>query len=188
MHSRTVLPALLLLAVACGPKDAGAPESAANAAASGAGSVEEDLADVSSYRLTMDKVDRYFEAQRNIARRVKDMSPEDRAPLERMESSANASLDDMARRIDSHPAMREAVREAGFSAREFATFTMAMVQAAMASSVLEMRPNDDQDSLAREMKASMENIRFLREHEAEITQRQEALEAEFREAGVGAES
>ena len=84
--------------------------------------------------------------------------------------------------------MRDGLREANLSSREFATLTMAMLQAGMAASVLQMRPNDNQDSLAREMKASMENIRFLRENEAELTRRQQELESELREMGALDES
>lgn len=191
MHLRTIFAAaaLALAGAACAGDDADSADSAAGDApvADVAGSGD-DLADISSYRLTMDKVDRFFDAQLAIARRVKDLPPEDRAPLDEMESSANATLDDMARKLESHPATRDGLREADISAREFATLTMAMVQAGMAASVLQMRPNDNQDSLAREMKASMDNIRFMQENEAELTRRQQELEAELREMGVVEES
>ncbi|HEU4827652.1 MAG TPA: hypothetical protein VFT04_00520 [Gemmatimonadales bacterium] len=191
MRYRTILAAavLALAGTACAGDDAESADSAAGGApAAEAPSSGDDLTDVSNYRLSMDKVDRYFDAQLAIARRIKDLSPEERAPLEQMESSANATLDDMARRMESHPATREGLREANISAREFSTLTMAMVQAGMAASVLQMRPNDNQDSLAREMKASMENIRFMRENEAEITRKQQELEAQLREMGVYEES
>jgi hypothetical protein len=191
MHLRTMLAAaaLALASTACAGDDADSADSAAGGApAAEAPSSGDDLTDVSNYRLTMDKVDRYFDAQLAIARRVKDLSPEERAPLEQMESSANATLQDMANRLESHPATREGLREANISAREFATLTMAMVQAGMAASVLQMRPNDNQDSLAREMKASMENIRFIRENEAELTRKQQELESELREMGALQES
>lgn len=191
MHLRTILAAaaFALASTACAGDDADSADSAAGGApAAEAPSSGDDLTDVSNYRLTMDKVDRYFDAQLAIARRVKDLSPEERAPLEQMESSANATLQDMANRLESHPATREGLREANISAREFATLTMAMVQAGMAASVLQMRPNDNQDSLAREMKASMENIRFIRENEAELTRKQQELESELREMGALQES
>lgn len=176
--------ALGLAGAACAGDSEPAETASGGAPAAEAPSAGDDLTDVTNYRLTMDKVDRYFDAQLAIARRVKDLSPEDRAPLEQMESSANASLDDMARRLEGHPATRDGLREADMSGREFATLTMAMLQAGMAASVLQMRPNDNQDSLAREMKASMENIRFMRENEAELTRRQQELEAELRKLGM----
>lgn len=189
MDYRTILAALALTATACGGDDADSTDSAAGAApASTTQGSGDDLTDISSYRLSMDKIDRFYDAQLAIARRVKDLTPEERAPLEQMESSANATLEDMASRLESHPATREGLREANISAREFATLTMAMVQAGMAASVLQMRPNDNQDSLAREMKASMENIRFMRENEAELTRKQQELESELRAMGALDES
>lgn len=187
MHLRTLFAAAILglTGAACAGDDAEPGDSTSGTVpAAEAPSSGDDLTDVTNYRLTMDKVDRYFDAQLAIARRVKDLTPEERAPLEQMESSANATLDDMARRLESHPATRDGLREAGMPAREFATLTMAMVQAGMAASVLQMRPNDDQDSLAREMKASMDNIRFMQENEAELTRRQQELEAELRKLGI----
>ena len=189
MTRETLLVAMLLAAAGCA-SDAGerAETSDAEAGASGATvsarDAEDDLADITSYKLSMDKIDKYFEAQRNIGARVKAMSPAEREAMKENDNSANASLDDMARNMDRHPALKSAIEDAGLSTREYATLTMAMVQAGMAASILQMRPNDNQDSLAREMKASMENIRFMREHEAEITQKQKAIEAEFQRMGV----
>lgn len=183
--------ALLLLVAACSNKDAApAAEGGATPAAApsaGAGSAEADLADVASYRLTMDRIDRYYAAQRNVAKRVQAMSPAERAAVDSTdddESDGSQSLDGIAARIERTPVMAAAVREAGLSPREFATITVAMMQSAMAAGVLQMRPKDNQDSLVREMKASMENIRFLRENEAALKQKQEAMAAEMKRLGV----
>ena len=183
MDQRLFLAGLLAVAAACSPGDS-APENPDSAASAGtaAGAASSDLADVTNYRLTMDKMDKFYEAQLNIARRVKDLPPAEREALDA--GSDDNSLDDMAKRLDSHAATREGLREAGLSAREFSTMMMAMMQAGMAASVMQMRPNDDQDSLAREMNASMENIRFLRENEAELMRKQQELEAELREMGA----
>jgi hypothetical protein len=80
--------------------------------------------------------------------------------------------------------MRDAIREAGLSSREYITATMAMVQAGMAASVLKMRPKDNQDSLIREMKANKDNVRFVQEHEAELNRKQQAMQAEMQRLGV----
>lgn len=187
MDMRLLLAGFLAAAAACSPDDS-APATAdapAGAAAPG-GSAGSDLADVTNYRLTMDRMDQFYDAQLKIARRVKDLPPAEREALDA--GSNDASLDDMARRLDGHAATREGLREAGLSAREFSTMMMAMVQAGMASSVMQMRPNDNQDSLAREMNASMENIRFLRENEAELMRKQQELEAELRAMGALDES
>lgn len=191
---RRILPLALLLAAtaaACSKNDAapaaegGAAPAAASSGATGGGSGDQDLADVASYRLTMDRLDRYYAAQRNMAVRMKAMSPAERAAMEaRDEDDANQSLDDMARKIEENAVMGAAVREAGLSPREFATITVAMIQSAMAAGVLQMRPKDNQDSLVREMKASMDNVRFLRENEAVLKQKQEAFAAEMKRLGV----
>jgi AraC-like DNA-binding protein len=187
--------AALLLAVACSNKDAApaadggsAPAAASGGATAGTSSGDADLADVASYRLTMDKIDRLYAAQRNMAVRMAALSPAERAAMEAKESEdgddGSQSLDDMARRIEGTPVMAEAVREAGLSPREFATITMAMLQSAMAGSVLQMRPKDNQDSLVREMKANKENIEFMRANEATLRQKQEAMAAEMKRLGV----
>jgi hypothetical protein len=160
---------------------------AGGAAPAGASSTDADLADLSRYRLTMDKVDRYFVAQRNLFQKVKDMSPAEREALEKSQDSvadADANLDDMVRNIERSPVMRDAVRDAGLSPREYVMVTMAMFQAGMAASVIKMRPNDNQDSLAREMKVNPENLKFMQEHEAHITQKQKAMEEEMKRMGI----
>ncbi|GLC24807.1 hypothetical protein [Roseisolibacter agri] len=185
-------PLALLLAVACSNKDAapaaeGGTTPAASAPAAAA-QADGDLADVQSYKLTMDKIDRLYAAQRAMAVRAKAMSPAERAALDSADGgdddNDDQSLDGIAAKIERVPAMAAAVREAGLSPREFATISMAMLQSAMAGSVLQMRPKDNADSLVREMKANMDNVRFMREHEAEIKQKQEAMAAEMKKLGV----
>ena len=170
-----------------GNAEAGDSASAAAAAAPAAGTTnaEADLADLSRYELSMDKVDRYYNAQRNVFRKAKDMSPAEREALAKSQQTGNdANLDDMVRNVEQSPVMRDAVREAGLSAREYVMVSMALMQSMMASSVLQMRPNDNQDSLARAMKVNPENLKFIKEHQAELTQKQKAMEAEIRQMGA----
>jgi len=190
----TLRPSLVLAAAfvlaACGKRDAASGDTSAAAAAAAstpaASSGGDDLADVTNYKLSMDKIDRYIAAQRNITNKVKSMSPAEKQAMEARNegrNNQNASIDDMARNIDSEPMMRDAIRSAGLSTREFALITISMMQSAMASSVLKMRPQDNQDSLIREMKANPDNVRFYREHEAEITKKTADLQAEMKAAG-----
>jgi hypothetical protein len=58
-----------------------------------------------------------------------------------------------------------------------------MIQTGMAASILEMRPDDNQDSLVREMQANMDNIKFYREHKAEIDAKQQAAQKEMEALG-----
>jgi hypothetical protein len=76
--------------------------------------------------------------------------------------------------------MVDAIRAAGLSPREYIMITLSMMQTAMAASVAQMRPNDNQDSLIREMKANPENIKWYNEHAAEINQKTKAVEAEMK--------
>ena len=186
-----LVPALVLATTlaACSKKEGGEtnsppPSTAASAPATTASTKgDAELADVQSYKLSMDKIDKMLAAQRILAAKAKAMTPAEREAMEARGESAsdpNASLDDMARKIDSEPMLRDAIREAGLSSREYVLITMSMMQTGMAESVLKMRPKDNQDSLIREMKANPDNIKFYREHQAEITAKSKAIEAEMK--------
>lgn len=188
-----LLPALssLLVLAACEKKGAAPADSTGAPAASsatGSSKGDADLADVTNYRLSMDKIDKYIAAQHNIAAKMKSTTPAERAAIKarsERRSDQNQSLDDIARTIESEPVMNDAVRAAGLSAREFALITISMMQSAMASSVLKTRPKDNRDSLVREMKANADNIKFYEEHEAEIARKTKDLQAEMKAAGMG---
>ena len=155
------------------------PESPAAAAPA----ADRDLADVTQYKLSMDKIDNYLQAQRNIAAKAASMTPEQRAALEargKDESNANASIDEMVKRIETEPMMVAAIKDAGLSAREFTVITFSLMQTGMAAAVLKMRPKDNQDSLMRAMQANPDNVKFYNEHEAEITQKMKSIEGKER--------
>jgi hypothetical protein len=143
---------------------------------------DQDLSDITKYKLSMDKIDKYIQSQRNLGAKVKSMSPAQREAFENSDisSDANASLDDMVAKIDKQPIMVAAINEAGLSTREWVMVTMSMMQTGMAAAVLKMRPNDNQDSLMREMKVNPDNVKFYNEHEAEITAKTKAVEADMK--------
>ena len=168
---------------ACGGSqddEAGAGEGATT----GNSQTDADVADIKDYRLTMDRMDKFFQAQMNVALAAKQMSPEQREAMEMEESSADATLEEMTDRIEKNPPFRDAIRKAGLSPREYVTLSLAYVTSAMAAGVLQMRPNDNQDSLARAMDANLENIRFLQENRAELEKKQKAFEAEAKRLGL----
>lgn len=186
-HRKTLLAFTLALLAACGGESAKTDTAAGAAAATQAGSgADPELADVTNYRLTMPKIDQWLQVQRNAAKAMAAMSPAERAEYRAREDQADdeKDADDMVRRIEGDPLMSKAVRDAGLTTREFALITMSVIQSGMAAAVLEMRPNDNQDSLVREMKANMENVRFMREHKDEMEQKRKAMEAELRAAGI----
>jgi len=185
-----ILGSLLIAACSKGDDTTAGAGAGTSAPAASNQSAAEELADVASYRLTMDKFDKYYAAQRNIMLKAKDMSAADKAAMKARSDARdnNASMDDMVRNIESEPVMKEAIREAGMSPREFAMFTMAMMQSAMAAGVAKMRPNDNQDSLIRAMQANPENVKFMVENEATIASKQKELEAEMKRLGMDDES
>ncbi len=79
----TLVVAGIFTLAACS-KDSGseAPASAAPGTPAAAAQAEEDLADVSKYRLSMDKIDKYLAAQRNIAAKAASLTPAQRAAME----------------------------------------------------------------------------------------------------------
>lgn len=185
----------LLVLTACGKKDAASAGSATatTSSASADSKGDADLADVQSYELTMDKVDKYFAVQRNLANKLKAMSPAERKAAMAHnddnddESDKSDDIAGMARKIDRQPQLAAAIREAGLSSREFAVMTLALMQSGMAAGVMKMRPKDDPDSLARAMKANPANVRFYREHEAELTRRTNEMKAEMKTADAASE-
>jgi hypothetical protein len=184
--SRFALAVLVTIAGCAGTDDASrrdsaAPSGAADAPAAGENSA--DLRDVTRYELSMDKIDKYYAAMRNMALAMKGMSAEEREKLD-MDAGDDLSLDDYAAKLEREPAVRRAIEQAGLSTREFALLTMSMVQTGLASAVLAMRPKDNADSLMREMKVNPDNVRFLREHEAELKTKQQAAEREMKALGV----
>lgn len=185
--SRTLL---VLSLVACSKGDAPADTAAAAAATATADAAPpssgDDLADITSYTLTMAGIEKSLDVQRHLGMKVKAMSAEERQAFEDADigGDPDEGIDDMARKIAAQPVMAAAVRDAGLTPREYALLIMSMVQSGMAGAVVKLRPEANQDSLAREMKANPANVRFMIEHEAEIKQKQAALEAELRAAGV----
>lgn len=191
-----VLPTFLLagfVSLAACNKDNSAASTASEAAAASTpaptASAGNELKDITKYRLSMDKIDKYIAAQRNIALKAKNLSPAEKAAMEARndngDANEDASLDDMQKKIDSEPLMKTAIQDAGLSTREFVMITMSMMQSGMAAGVLKLRPKDNQDSLIRAMQASPENVKFYQDNEAEITRKEKDLEAEMKRLGVG---
>lgn len=189
MSYRTPLLTFAFLAACSGDKDAATTDGTPAQTSVVSQSDAEILAPITEYRLTMDKIDRYFQSQRNLGRAAAALSPAERAAMEAANESSNDSnnddsLEDMARKLDRQPLMAKAIRDAGLSTKEYATLTIAIMQAGMAQAVLEMRPNDNQDSLAREMKVNPANLVFMRQHKDEIAKKGEAIAAEWKAAGL----
>lgn len=191
---RTCLLAGFAGLTACNKDNSAASTSSATTAAgtpAPTASAGNELNDITQYRLSMDKIDKYIAAQRNVALKAKNLSPAEKAAMEARnengDANTDASLDDMQKKIDSEPLMKSAIQDAGLSTREFVMITMSMMQSGMAAGVLKLRPKDNQDSLIRAMQASPENVKFYQDNEAEITRKEKDLEAEMKRLGVSNE-
>lgn len=184
--SRFFLMAFAVASVTAACDSKGAADDKATVATGGIASSEipDDLRDVSRYTLTTDKMDKYFDAMRNMMLAMKDMTPEERERSSMSFNASQMSLDQYAEAMGKNEPVREAIEKADLSTREFAVLQMAIFQSAMAQGVIAMRPNDSADSLAREMKANPANVRFMKEHEADFASKQKALEAEMRRLGI----
>lgn len=179
---RSLLICVLLAAcVACSGDDApsndAAPGDAATAQPSySASSGDADLAEIQDYELTMDDIRMWSEATAEL-QRVIEANPQLAASLEEEESGSqdlDDSIDAMAERYESEPAVRDAIEDTGLSAREYAVIFWAMMQAGMAQFSIEQ--GADPAEVAREMQVNPANIEFVQEHEAEIAALREQLQ------------
>lgn len=167
----TLLVTACLALAACGPGDAPLADRSTTAQQDDT----TDLAAVTNYRLSMEKVNKFFEAQRNMAILLKSLTP---AQQEALSLEGSGSMEEMAQKLSSSPEWASAIRAAGLEPGEYAILTMSMLQSSMAAAMLKMQPNSDQDSLVTAMHANMDNVKFVREHEAEINAKREAMERE----------
>ena len=172
----------VMISSACAKSDSPAADGDREAAALGSAaspsssSADQDLREISNYTLTMPKVDKYYEAMRNVMLAMKDIPESQRTSF----NAANSSLDQYAANLEGSPPVRKAIEKAGLSPKEFAVIMMATMQAGMAQAIITMRPKDDADSLAREMKTNPANVKFMREHAAELEAKQKAMEVEMK--------
>ena len=141
-----------LMAAVCGKQ--------AHSAAGG----DADLRELSRYQLTMADVRKFEAANANLAKQPKAEQDDEDAENE----NDNESLDEMAARIESNPIARKAVEAAGLSARQYVVITMALFQAFLAQYAVDQ--GADPGKIARETGVNPANIRFVKEHKAELEQ------------------
>jgi hypothetical protein len=96
---------------------------------------------------------------------------------EKLNVAANANtLSDMAAAIEKEPLARNALADAGISAREFATFALASFQAGMVATMMKQGLVKE---VPKELAATvnMDNVKFFQEHEAEFEALTKAMKA-----------
>lgn len=159
-------------------RSAAADPAATEAPAGGSG--ESDLDEIRGYRLRMDKIRRFYDAGARLAAAARGM---DSAQMKLdADDGSPQTVDAMAAQIERLPVARAAIEGAGLSAREYALISLSYMQAAMAGAVAEQQRMDDATA-AEKMKASADNIRFVREHKAELERLQREAQAKIGGAG-----
>lgn len=88
----------------------------------------------------------------------------------------NESLDQMAARIGRIPEARKAIEGAGLTPRQYAVITMALFQAAFAQYAVEQ--GADIARVASDAHVNPANIRFVKEHKAELDKLKGPAEAD----------
>jgi hypothetical protein len=124
-----------------------------------------DVAEISRYRLTEAKLDKFVQATRNLAeaaRQHPELAKEEK-------NDNNKTLTQMAALYDKHPPIKRAITSAGMTSREYITFMFAMLQAGMASWA------SQQPGAKVPPDVSRENIAFVDTHKEKL----DALQKEF---------
>jgi hypothetical protein len=186
IHSRFVLSvisgaALCVGIAACGVKGDKATSSAngvpdvADASAvpdakgGDGGDHDADLRELEEYRLSMEDVNRWMQANRNLVKlseKLEREHPEMAEQTEAVEGSGMGSFDDYETSIDRVPGARDAIEESGLSVHEFAVVGWALIQAGMAEYAVEQ--GTDPKELAAKAHINPDNLTFAREHKAEL--------------------
>ena len=143
------------------PQDASPGASpAAEVSTTTASTAEPTEIEISNYPLDMDKMRKWANTQKYLAEAVgKDPSVKDAM------SSGQESFNEEIAKLEAHPAAREALRKAGWSARDYVFTTAAYLQAGMTEGMLASNPGakipDGQ---------STKNIEFIRANKSAIEQ------------------
>jgi len=148
--ARNLLLACLFLAALCGPPCSAAP------------SGDADLRELSRYELTMTDVRKFAAANAALAKHPEAERDEDQDDGD----TDDESLDELAARIGRVPEARKAIEAAGLTVRQYAVITMALFQAAFAQYAVDQ--GADINKVARDAGVNPANIRFVKEHKAEL--------------------
>ncbi len=156
---------LLVALSACSKTDKGSGDTDGSApAATGTRSLDSDLEQLQDFKLSMPRMQKWVQAQRNLVALSKA-----RPDLEgTYKVEQNASLDQQVAALEGHADVRKAVRDAGVSPREFTLTTWAYMQAATAHTVQQMPTGKTRDSVMQSLKVHPENITFVQKNRSEL--------------------
>jgi hypothetical protein len=111
------------------------------------------------YRLSMPELAKWYA----ILHELEDSSARNASFHVKFDFPADSTLDSQIRVVDGIPALKDAVRRAGLSSREYVALTAALVGAAAASTVVDTVPGSEAPK-----NVHPSNLAFLREHAAEV--------------------
>ena len=140
-------------------KSATASETAAASAISGTESVDPTANEISNYKLDMDKMRKYVAAIKGFT----SLSKSDSAAASAMSTDSNESTAQMIAKLESNPAARRVLSQAGLSAKDYVWITAAWLQAAMTQGVLAASPQAKMPP-----GQNPENIQFLEANKVEL--------------------
>lgn len=133
-----------------------------------------DMKELASYTLTMDalnKVDAANKAMIAAIQKNPALKPKDD------DSTGDAkTLGDMERKIDGIPVMASSLKQAGISARDYAKFTMAMMQASFALMAKQMSAKSGKP-FQTPAGVNPANITFVEQHQAELKKMEDSYNA-----------
>jgi hypothetical protein len=134
-----------------------------------------DMKELASYTLTMDALNKVDAANKAmIAAIKKDPSLK---PKDDDDSAGDAkTLGDMEKKINGMPVMASALKQAGMSARDYAKFTMAMMQASFALMAKQMSVKAGKP-FQPPAGVNPANITFVEQHQAELKKIEESYNA-----------
>ncbi len=99
-----------------------------------------DDALLAGYTLTVPKVKAWAAAGVAVAEAQKARAAAGQAPQKAQMDAKGNSIDDMAATMDGIPEVRRAIRRAGLTSREFSIISLVVIQAMMATSMMESNP------------------------------------------------
>src|SRR5688500_1943427 len=153
-------------------KPAASKPAAAQQASSGSSSMDADTRAISNYRLTIGTIRKMAQVQENMYAIAK-ANPGLKAKYAALEKQQEnepepKTIDEMVKRFDRVPEMKQAIVKAGLTPREYFLATFAAFQAGMTMAVMEM-PGA---SKTPPPGAVAENIAFLKANKAEFDRMQ----------------
>jgi hypothetical protein len=154
----------LLISLPAAPVAAQGAQSARTKAA-----VDADMAEISRYRLTETKLNKFVQATRNLVQTAKnnpDMLRNDEG-----RNMSNATLSQMAAFYDKHPPIKRALNSAGMTSREYVTFMLSMMQSGMAAWAMKQPGAKLPPGISRE------NIAFMDSHKEALENIQQEFKA-----------